>query len=238
MKKVLLHLTLVFLITVLLVFFFFNFFLPIYTNKGETVSIPDLKGLTFNEATDIIHSKNINYEVNTDSGYNIDLKPMVVLQQHPKPGHLVKVNREVNLTLNARIPPEIQMPHLVDRDLAMAVDRIKSFDLKIGEITYKPFIAHNLVLSQSYNGEEIEEGEWIRKGSRIDLLVGRATGRSIVMPDLTGLKREEAEDIIKSNQLILGSIINARSTDNIVSRQKPEARKTIPEGAIVDIWIK
>jgi beta-lactam-binding protein with PASTA domain len=97
----------------LLLFILFTFFqiLPFVTNKDEVVSVPDLRGMSLDEASRFVSHRHLALEVG-DSAYNSELKPFTVLDQYPHPSARVKVNRKINLRLNARIPPTVSYPDL------------------------------------------------------------------------------------------------------------------------------
>jgi len=59
MKKVGLHLLLIAGISVTLGFIFLKVYLPFYTNHGDTVSVPDLSGMSYEEAEDLLESSTI-----------------------------------------------------------------------------------------------------------------------------------------------------------------------------------
>jgi beta-lactam-binding protein with PASTA domain len=65
------------------------------------------------------------------------------------------------------------MPKLVDRSTRQAVFMIESYGLKVGKITEISGDCKGCVLKQFFNGKEIAAGEVIKKGSKIDLAVGR-----------------------------------------------------------------
>ena len=67
-RKILIHTFIVICLSVLLGFLFLKLYLPMYTNHGETVSVPDLNGYTYDEGIDILENASLEYEVSVDSG--------------------------------------------------------------------------------------------------------------------------------------------------------------------------
>ena len=65
------------------------------------------------------------------------------------------------------------MPKLVDRSTRQAVFMIESYGLKVGKITEIAGDCKGCVLKQYFNGKEIMPGDAIKKGSKIDLSVGK-----------------------------------------------------------------
>jgi beta-lactam-binding protein with PASTA domain len=239
-KDIFIHLGIILVVAILLLTSFFYIYLPVTTNHGESITVPDLAGLELNELDEFLLSRDLRYEVTPDSGFSADLPPYSVLTQTPKPGDKVKENRKIYISINAVNPPMIKMPKLVDGSLKNAQMVMESYDLKLGEIIYEPHEFQNAVLKQLIDGEEIEEGIDIPKGTVVDLVIGNGLGRPFEMPDLLESMQEDAEFIIKGNGLRLGTI-NQKQVDDkaagLVIQQYPEAGEQIRTGNRVDIWV-
>ncbi len=143
-----------------------------YTHHGETAEVPDFKGKYLSELDAFIVDKHVNYTV-IDSLYDPNEKPGVVIKQDPEPKSLVKHNRIIYLYVTSTQPPKIAMPKLVDRSTRQAVLMIESYGLKVGNIKEVTADCKGCVLKQFFKGKEITPGEQIKKGSKIDLEVGR-----------------------------------------------------------------
>ncbi len=65
------------------------------------------------------------------------------------------------------------MPKLVDRSTRQAISMIESYGLKQGKVTEIGGDCNGCVIKQFYKGKEIKPGDPIKKGSKIDLAVGR-----------------------------------------------------------------
>lgn len=239
-KDVLIHLAVILVLGITIFIVFFNVYLPRATKHNDSITVPNLEGVAYNQLDEYLSARNLRYEVN-DSLFTTDYPPLTVLKQFPKAGAQVKENRKIFLALNARNPPEVKMPRLIDSSVKNAQLVLKSFGLELGEITYEPDLAANAVLEQRYQGKEIEEGASIPKGSKIDLVVGDGKGeQSFETPNLIGLDVEEAEFAAKASGLKIGEInyeAAADKTPNIVIRQVPPAGAQVLIGEIVDLWI-
>ena len=83
---------LIFVLTGLLVLMAFNFILmPLYINARNIVVIPDLEGLTLEEANQLSKSEGIEVVV-ADTIFTNDLNPNIVLEQFPSSGKEVKLS--------------------------------------------------------------------------------------------------------------------------------------------------
>jgi len=241
-KDVLIHLGLMVAILILLVVAFFYVYLPVTTNHGESITMPDVRGKMEHELEEFLSVRNLRYEIRSDSGYSETDPPLTVLNQHPLPGSKVKENRKIYITLNARQPPLVSMPNLINRKLANAERALKDVGLARGEIIYEPDIAENAVLRQLYKGEEISAGTPTPRGAKIDLVVGDGLGKqTFTMPDLTGMEYEDARIYVMGVKMKIGSVINdttaLKEFTGIVTRQHPAAGSQTRSGQLVDLWV-
>jgi beta-lactam-binding protein with PASTA domain len=228
-------------IIMVLLFTFFVIYLPNYTNHGESVTVPELEGMHYNELETFLEARDLRYEITLDSGFVSDANPLAVLKQNPKPGTKVKQNRKIYITLNAENAPLIKMPGLVNTQLKNAQEILANYGLVRGDIVYVPDIGMNVVLEQKYRGRDIKEGFEIPKGSQIDLVVGDGLGnQSLPIPNLIGMDDTEAEFLILGSGLRMGNI-NFVKTDTVpkgtVIRQLPPEGINVKTGERVDIWV-
>jgi beta-lactam-binding protein with PASTA domain len=221
---------------------FFFLYLPASTNHGETITVPNLKGMTTQELETYLDDRNLDFEI-SDCTFIVGSKPLTVLSQYPLDGSLVKEGRKIYITISALNAPQIQMPKLVDRSLQSAEQILKSFGLEKGELKYVPDLAEGQVLKQLFNGKEIAAGTSIAKGSKIDLVVGDGLGNQMFeIPDLLGKTLEEATLTIVGSELVMGTIMYDPSSDQpagTVIGQNPAAEpgEKIRMGSTIDIKI-
>ncbi len=223
---------------------FFYIYLPSTTNHKETITVPELIGLSFEDIDEYVTNRNLRYEIMADSGYSEVLNPLTILTQNPKAGSKVKENRKIYLTLNAKVPPKVRMPNLINTSRANAEDILISNGLKLGEIEYVPNIALNAVLEQKLEGGEVAADSMIAKGSVIDLVIGDGKGnQEFETPDFYGVSLDEAKFIITSEKLVLGEVNYVKvdslssNTRNRVYRQLPPAGSENSSGGVIELWI-
>lgn len=218
---------------------FFYIYLPVVTNHGESITVPDLQGVSVDELQEFLVERDLRFEV-VDSVYSAELPPLTVTRQFPKPGSKVKQKRNIFISLNSVNPPTTRMPDLRDKTLKNAELILKSFELVPGKILYKPDPFRN-VIDQLYNGEPIEPNTPLAKGSVIDIVRGDGHGiRLFEMPDLRGLPLAEANVIIRGNNLQSGLVFNDDSltvASLVVLRQSPRQGLTVRIGRSIDLWL-
>ena len=192
----------------LIIFFLFYIYLPIKTNHGDTITVPNLIGMELKDIDEFLSDRDLRYEILDDSSYSSEYPPYSILQQNPSENEKVKENRKIYLTLNSSIPPKIKMPKIINGSVKNAQLILKSYDLKLGEITYVPDMARNAVLKMFIEGDSTSENDLVLKGSIVDLEVGNGLGNQIFdTPDLINLNLEEARFTIIGSGLRLGNII-------------------------------
>jgi beta-lactam-binding protein with PASTA domain len=220
--------------------------LKLYTRHNEELSVPDMRGLTLEEAMITATGKQLQIVV-FDSVFLTDFERGTVVEHHPKAGFKVKRNRKIFLTMNAMNPERVPMPDLISLTFRQAKARLETYSLKVGEVTYEPDIGINLVLQQKISGKEIVPGDSISKGSFIDLVLGKGLSDEMtVIPELTGLKLEEAKIMAADRFLRIGgtlgdnTIVNEEDKTNAwIYQQRPETGKEamLPLGSSIDVWI-
>lgn len=222
------------------------FVLRIYTNHGESVEIPDLKGKTSQEVAGLLEQLDLRYQIR-DSVFSNEVLPGTVLDQYPNAGMRVKENRTVYLTLCALSQEKIAMPQLTDISYRQALNLIENSGLIAGKIEYKPSEFPNLVLEQKINGMPVPEGEMVVKGSVVDLVLGsNSDGQISEVPTLFGRNLEEARLSLEAAFLSLGTVHfdeSIRSEKDkekgLIWQQSPDPAEVleVPVGTLVDIWI-
>lgn len=176
-----------------------------YTRHGEGTLVPNLKGLSIEDAVQLLASEGFQYQI--DSVFILDKKPGLVLEQDPDPNTNVKINRMIYLTIVSSQTPNVSFPDIENKTFVEAQSMLSNYGLKLGDTTYQSDIARDAVLGFSYLGRPISAGQKIPKGSKIDLILGDGFGASEVeLPNLVGLTLEEALFSIKGAALTLGNI--------------------------------
>lgn len=191
--------------------FLLNVFFVTYTMHGQTVTVPNIEGLSLKEAKNKLNNAGLEFMI-ADSTYKNDLPPGQILDQSPKKGATVKKFRKIYLTVSSVSAEPIKMPNLIDNSRRQAIIILESYGLKLGKENYVPDIAKNAVRGMYINGKEIKEGSIVFKGSVIDLDLGDGIGDTKVdVPDLLGATLMEALAVLDAFGLQPG-IISGQGT--------------------------
>jgi beta-lactam-binding protein with PASTA domain len=236
------HISLVVALIVALFLGFFFLYLPFTTNHGQSITVPDLSGMSLQQLEDYLDERNLRYEI-ADCTFVVGKKPLTVIRQHPKPGMKVKDGRKLYIYITSLNAPNVKMPALKDRTKRSALAELARLGLQLGSIKYVPDPAQDAVLAQYYQGKPILPGTMIAQGSKIDLELGDGIGNTeFEVPDLTGKTLDEALFIIKGSQLakpLIQYVDDPSQPPGTVIRQNPEAGagNKIRVGDIIDLWV-
>lgn len=228
------------------IFFITLLFLMIYTHHGQKKTVPDLYGMTIEEASKTARKAKMQFQL-VDSIYTSIVQRGHVLEQNPPAGYKAKKNRKISCIINAFNPEMVEMPALVGLSRRQAESIMETAGLEVGKLSYVPDLAVDIVLKQYYHGLEIEAGDSIQKGSVIDLDLGKGlSNQRTLVPDLVGKYLNEAEKEITGASLILGAVTYDQSIETeedslnaFIFKQNPDqdGKKTLPLGSPLYLWV-
>jgi len=202
-------------------------YLEDYTLHGETISVPDYQGMLW---SDTLGQADPNFElIISDSIYQKGAKKNLIIEQDPAPQTTVKQGRKIYLTVSSSRPPTVSMPKLVDLSLRQATSLMDIYGLQIGELTYKPDLCTNCILEQKISGKSLPAGARLRKGTKIDLVVGQGYSKEkVAVPWLGGLTLKQANDVLKSRSLNIGSINYLEEIETAEDSSLAKVKKSVP----------
>ena len=147
------------------------FFLDSYTRHGDSVEIPDVRGLDEQTAKSKLEAVGLLAEV-TDTGYVYRATPYSVLEQSLLPGEKVKPGRTLYLTINADGPRKIALPDVADNcSRREAEDKLKVLGFKLGATEYivgDPEWVYGIKV----NGRDVSAGTRVSSNTPVVLVVG------------------------------------------------------------------
>jgi eukaryotic-like serine/threonine-protein kinase len=241
-KDLLVHLGIVAALIMALFLGFFFLYLPFTTNHGQSITVPDVSGMSVEQLEDYLDERNLRYEI-SDCTFVAGKKPLTVIRQYPKAGMKVKEQRKIYLYITALTAPNVKMPQLVDRTQRSAEQELKRIGLTRGKLIYIPDLAQSTVLGQLYNGQPIQPGQLIAAGSVIDLQIGDGIGNTEMdVPDVTGKTLDIAVLTLRGSSLQRGLVQyvdDPSQAPGTVVRQNPESGSgnKIRVGEVIDLWV-
>lgn len=147
------------------------FILKIYTHHGEKEAVPDVRGLSEEMAAQLLEGRNMQYGI-VDSVYRRDAPKGCVVDQYPAAGALVKQDRRIYLTINAKSTQMIPLPAAKDMSLRQAKAQLEGAEFVIEKVTIQPSEYKDLVLDVYCEGRDVNEGDRLPIGSKLDVWVG------------------------------------------------------------------
>lgn len=183
------------------------FLLKLITRHNRELEVPSFINMTMEEAQQVAAANHMRIEI-TDSVYINRMEPGAIYRQNPKEGSMVKKNRRILLTINAKLAKTVQMPSLVGYSLRQAQSELVANQLRVGNLIYRQDLATNNVLEQHYNGSIIAPGRNIPVESRIDLVLGLNDRDTLTyIPQLRGTPYSRLKATLTENSLNLASAL-------------------------------
>jgi beta-lactam-binding protein with PASTA domain len=228
-------------VLLVVIFLLVNWGLHKYTQHGFEIVVPDVTGLTPEEAEEILASEGLKLEI-LDSTYTKKEIVGTFLEQNPKAGTIVKPSRIIYVIKNSKYPRKVMMPEFRNISHRQVEAKLRTMGMVIGEVKYETSAFKNIVLDVRINGKPLSAGSLVSEGTKIDLLVGKGFDEEeVTVPSVIGLTLSEARAALMEVGLIVGGVTyNEQPTEatwgkHKVYAQYPEEGKQLSGGSIVTV---
>ena len=141
-----------------------------YTQHGEAVEVPDVKGLTIETAEPFFTAKNLSFAV-VDSVFNKGAIPGSIFETTPPVGSMVKKGRIIYLKTVAFLPQLITIPDVKDSSQRQSLAMLQSLGFENIGIKTVPGVYRDLVLGIESKGAPMEAGQRVPANTPLSLLV-------------------------------------------------------------------
>lgn len=223
-----------------------NVFLRGYTRHSERIAVPAVVGVSMVEARLALEVAGLQ-PVIMDSLYSAQGRPGVVVEQDPAAGVEVKGTRNVYLTVYRSTPPSerLEVEEGMDAGVARILLDVKGFPFR-ERYEPTPELAGLVIRIENGKGETLGPEDRLRKGQPLVLVIGEVSARQVPLPDLVGLGRTAALDILEQSGLALGlerwtfaALDAADSATAVISTQVPAytTGREVQEGTPVDLTL-
>ncbi len=208
-------------------------FVTILLSTPATVKVPDVAGLTRDQAVDKIESAGLKIgQVKEEA--SSDVEAGKVIRTDPA----AKTSRREGSAVDLFIAVEeaVTVPDVSGSDLETAKAKLQELGFKVGEVKYK-------------NSESVAEGNVIStapkantsksKGSTINLVVSSGV-ETVTVPDVAGISQSVAKDALTAAGLTVGTVTeNASDTvaAGLVISTDPAAKAQVAKGSTVNLVI-
>ncbi len=212
-----------------------------YVGSGS-VPVPDVRNMTLLEAINKATRLGLRLEVErvtSDPG----APPLAVLDQNPPPGARAKRNTRLQVvvnggTLSEGVPVtpqkgQVSLPDVRGKSLEEAQSILEGSGLRVGRVVE---VSHDTLPRGYVISQNPAPQTEVAPGSLVHLLIsagkGGGTGE-VEVPDVVGLRLEEAQEVLARNGLVVGSVEEVSSEGRpggIVVGQNPQAGELVPRG--------
>jgi beta-lactam-binding protein with PASTA domain len=142
-----------------------------YTRHGESILVPNVKGLPLQQAKEEMIQKDLEVLV-VDSNYVKEMPAGSVLEQNPDGDSKVKKGRTVYLIINTNSIPKVTIPDIIDNSsYRQAEARLRALGFKMTE----PELIEgekDWVYAVEYNVQNLSAGDKIPRESVLTLRIG------------------------------------------------------------------
>jgi len=244
MKKLLINIGIIIIIWIL-VFVMVSFYLKWATKHGESVTVPNLSGISLKDAKELLTQKSLVININ-DSTYDPKFAPLSIVDQNPKPYSKVKQGRNIYVVINSTTVPMVEVPNIKDLSYRSGIAQLANLQLHEGNVSYVADEAKDAIIEYSYKGKLLREGDKVPVNSFIDIVLGDGESKSSVrVPSVEGMSFHDAVFLIKGNKLVIGQINADRlpirdSFNTYVIKQSPMGgnQNSIPIGSAINLWVE
>lgn len=201
-------------------------------NNEETVEVPDVRGMTFDEAKEELRKYDLGIKEASEEEPSNEYAKGEIKSQDPGVGERVAKNSTVTVVISSGEAAEkTTVPNVVDRSEADAEKILQDANLKVtkGEPQYSDTIAEgNVISSDPTAGTEVDEGTSVT----IVVSLGK---EEVTVPNLYNKSASEAEAELSAAGLV-GSASEDYSDSveaGYVISQSPESGSKLEKGGTV-----
>jgi hypothetical protein len=162
------------IVSALLCFFVFRW-LDSYTRHGESVEIPDVKGMTIEKAETVFAKISLDWQV-IDSAFYSNLPAGAIIETLPAAGSKVKKGRTVFIRINSHEAQLTQLPEVKDMSQRQAVAILRSMGFENITVKLVPGPFRDLVVGLESSGREMQTGDKAPLTIPLDLIVSDGDG--------------------------------------------------------------
>ena len=204
----------------------------IVATKEETVKVPDVRGMTYDEAKAELKKYDLGIKKAAEEEPSNDYAKGEIKSQDPEAGKKVKKNSTVTVVISSGEPAEkVKVPNVVDKSEADAEKILQDAGLKVtkGEPQNSDTIAAgNVISSDPAADTEVDEGTSVT----IVISLGK---EEVKVPDLKNRSAADAESALAAVGLVGSASQDYSDTvaaGNVIS-QSPESGTSVEKGATV-----
>ncbi|ADH61070.1 serine/threonine protein kinase with PASTA sensor(s) [Thermoanaerobacter mathranii subsp. mathranii str. A3] len=200
--------------------------------KVNDVVVPNIVGLSLNQASKILSDHNLNMEISEEQ-YS-DKPENTILSQDPSQGSVVKAGSTVYVVIS-KGRQVVVVPNVINKDYLEAKNILENMGLKANIIEqYNDQFAKGYVFDQNPR-----QGVQVEYNTAIDLYVSKGQ-QPAIMPNVVNMTLEEATTALENAGLKLGKVIYKETTEvpeGVVLEQSVSPDSEIQKGSTIDLIV-
>ncbi len=201
----------------------------------EIIKVPSVVGMNLDKGIDKLNQSGLDNKI---SGHLFSEKfpENTILSQSPQNGLQVKEGRTIYLTVS-KGNQKIEVPNLVTYTVRIAKLELMKRGLQLGNIAYdySELFGKDTIIYQNKSS-----GSQVPYGTEIDVVVSQGSNLTYTMPNVIGLKLDEAEKLILENGFTIGTITyleNGTFASGAIFDQIPYPGEIFPPNTMINIKI-
>lgn len=200
---------------------------------GGTVVVPNVVGLTQDEAEEMLKAEGLEVEVKEASEQGTETG--VVVRQDPVAGMEVKKGRVIRIWVN-KGPGSVWLPDLTgaeEREATLALEG-RGFKVKVTRENHDSVPA-GYVIRQFPAGDSNQP-----KGSEVTLVVSKGpVEKEVIVPSVVGLNVDQAETALGAVELSLGKVTEKPSDQDkgVIIEQSIAPGTSVKKGTTIDVVV-
>lgn len=203
---------------------------------AKEIEVPNIIGVQEEEAKKIVEGRGLQFEV-SERLINHDFKNNDVIYQSVSGGEKVKEGYKIRVTIND-LPETLSVEDYTG----------KKFDDISKELKEKGFLVETKFIKvddEKDIGKVLEQspdvGSEVKLGSTLKLTIGKESEvKTVKVPDIKGLKIDEAKEILEGKNLKVGEILEDYSDKydkKDIMKQSVKPEEEVEEGTKIDLTV-
>lgn len=201
---------------------------------GDPAPVPDLKGLTYEEAE--LKADEAGFKIEQGDLVNdAEIEAGCVVSQTPEAETTAKTGTTIKVNIS-KGPGNGQVPDVTGMKEKDAIDLLEANGFKVGDITPGPSDKEKgLIYDQTPRG-----GTTAKEGTTVNLMVSDGSKEKVAMPYLVGKSIDDAKALLAEDGLKLGNVSYESSNtyaENEVIWQQYNAGDQVEKGTSVKLTV-
>jgi serine/threonine-protein kinase len=206
--------------------------MPSLVQMGKEVTVPNVCNLPLETAIKELKKKELEGVV-VERRFDQIIEEGKVIIQEPLPNAKVKKGRIINLSISLG-PETVKIPYLAAMDVDKGESILKRLGLVIESVDSQ--FSDSISIGKIIKTTPEFETE-VRKGDAVKLIISK--GIILKMPNLVGMKLDDARNILRRMGLILGEIkeVEASGTKGNIVVQNPDPEQIVSAGDTINLMV-